>query len=80
MQLLSQAKKPNRKAAESAIVTLKDLFVQNHLTPVTKLHVFTKHPVILSKRDACSKEEIMQAYYEHCLREIMRDLIAQVLQ
>lgn len=28
MQLLSSAKKPNRKAAESAIFALKDLFTQ----------------------------------------------------
>lgn len=45
-----------------------------------KLYVFTKNPVIISKREACSDKEVLEAYYEHCIREIVRDFITSILQ
>ena len=42
--------------------------------------MFTKNPVIISKREACSDKEVLDAYYEHCIREIVRDFITSVLQ
>jgi hypothetical protein len=36
--------------------------------------------VIISKREACSDKEVLDAYYEHCIREILRDFITSVLQ
>ena len=84
MQLLGLAKKPNRKMAEQAVVAFKDLFVQGHLIGEEhqnqKLHVFTRNPVIIHKRAACSDVELLQAYYEHCIREIIRDFVTSVLQ
>jgi hypothetical protein len=81
MQLLSQAKKSNRKAAETSICALRDLFVQGYLSidDKKKFHVFTKNPVILSKKGDCSDQEITEAYYEHCIREIVRDFITSIL-
>jgi hypothetical protein len=77
MQLLSNAKKPNRKAAESAIFAIKNIFTQGSIELQSqKLHVFTKNPVILSKREGCTNEEILEAYFEHCIREIVRDFIS----
>ena len=82
MQLLNMAKKPNRKVAETAILTIKDLLLQKELLPetTTTWHAFTKHPLILEKRESCSNEELLACHFEHCLREIVREFVSQVLQ
>ena len=60
IQLLGLAKKHNRKQAEQAVTAFKDLFLQGHLFKLqTKLHVFQKNPVIISKQDGCSEDEIV---------------------
>lgn len=42
---------------------------------------FNKNPLIINKRDADIKEnELLQAYYEHCLKEIYKDFIQNVLE
>ena len=46
----------------------------------TTLHAFTKHPLILEKKEACSNEELLKCHFEHCLREILREFVSQVLQ
>ena len=70
--------------AEQAIGALKDLFIREFMVPEDKkdqkLCVFTKNPLILHKRDACSDEDLHNAYYEHCVREIIRDFVTTVLQ
>ena len=45
-----------------------------------KLYVFQRNPVIIEKRDSCSDDEIMQAYHEHCVRELLREFCTSVLQ
>lgn len=45
----------------------------------TKLHVFQKNPVIMAKQDACTEDEIVQAYHEHCIREVLREFCSNVL-
>ena len=42
--------------------------------------MFTRNPVIVNKRSACSEDDLLQAYYEHCVREIIRDFVTSVLQ
>ena len=84
MQLLSLTKKSNRKMAEQAIGALKDLFINDFMVPEDKkdqkLSVFTRNPLILHKKHECTSEDLMNAYYEHCLREILRDFVTTVLQ
>lgn len=36
--------------------------------------------MIIHKRKTCTDDELLQAYYEHCIREIIRDFITSVLQ
>ena len=61
---------------------MRDLFLKGDLglDDKPKLYVFTKNPAILSKRESCSDQEVLDAYYEHCIREIVRDFITTVLQ
>ena len=74
VQLLGLTKKHNRKQAEQAVTAFKDLFLQGYLFKLqTKLHVFQKNPVIMAKHEACSEDEIVQAYHEHCIRELLRE-------
>ena len=42
--------------------------------------MFTRNPVIINKRNACTDDELLQAHYEHCIREIIRDFVTSVLQ
>ena len=84
MQLLGLAKKPNRKMAEQAISAFKNLFANGFMIleedKDKKLSVFTRNPVIIHKRNTCTDDELLQAYYEHCIREIIRDFVTSVLQ
>ena len=80
MQLLGLAKKHNRKQAEQATTAFKDLFLQGYLFELqTKLHVFQRNPVIMAKQTNCSEVEIVQAYHEHCVRELLREFCTNVL-
>ena len=80
VQLLQLSKKHNRKQAEQAVTAFKDLFLQGYLFELqNKLHVFQKNPVIMSKQNTCSDEEIVQAYHEHCVRELLREFCTNVL-
>lgn len=47
--MLNQAKKPNRKIAEQAITSFKNLLVQDKLVDPNKktLHLFQKNPLII---------------------------------
>jgi uncharacterized membrane protein affecting hemolysin expression len=49
MEMLNQSKKPNRKLAEQAITSLKDLLVSDMLIEKSKqvLNIFTKNPLVL---------------------------------
>jgi len=71
MQLLGLAKKPNRKMAEQAISAFKNLFTNGYMISNTnrpeedkdkKLSVFTRNPVIINKRNACTDDELLQAH------------------
>ena len=81
VQLLGLTKKHNRKQAEQAVTAFKDLFIQGHLFKLQeKLHVFQKNPIICAKQKDCSDDEIVQAYHEHCIRELLREFCSSVLQ
>jgi hypothetical protein len=65
MQLVSMAKKANKKLAEYAIVAIKDLFTEGWLVDVQndgsikeRLEVFSKNPVIIHKRANIDDEEL----------------------
>lgn len=82
MQLLGIAKKLNRKLSEQAVVAIKDLFLRRYLVPnkeTRKLAMFSRNPVIIHKHASCSDEELLDAYYDHCLRLILRDFLTNVL-
>ena len=36
--------------------------------------------MIQAKQMACSEEEIVQAYHEHCIRELLREFCSSVIQ
>jgi predicted ATPase len=83
MQLLALAKKPNQKMAEQAVCAIRDLLTQNSLVERGRqLFLFTKNPAIVgtpkAKHSELTEDVLQQAYYEHCLREIIRDFF-QVL-
>ena len=44
-----------------------------------RFYVFSKNPIVVSKRDKISDEELLKAYYEHCVREVFRDLVLSIL-
>ena len=84
VQLLSLSKKPNKKLAESAVTAFKDLYIQGHLTRelgkgLTKFNNFTRHPLVLTKREECSDDELVRVYHEHCIRELFREFVTSVL-
>ena len=69
-----------------AINSLKDLFLEGHLLErrndgkvITKLHVFSKHPLVMEKGDAMTDAELTEAYYFHCVREVLRGLFTTVI-
>ena len=61
--------------AESAICTIKDLLVKNSLIERKHLSLFTKNPVIVGPKQHAqlSNDDLAKAYFEHCVREIIRD-------
>ena len=62
------------------MTAFKDLFLQGYLFKLqTKLHVFQRNPVIIAKQNSCSEDEIVQAYHEHCIRELIREFCTTVL-
>ena len=86
MQLVSMAKKANKKLAEYAIVAIKDLFtegwlvdIQNDGTVKERLEVFSKNPVVIHKRANIDDDELQSAYFKHCVREVLRTLITNIL-
>ena len=87
MTLFGLTKKANKKWAEMAINALKDLFLEGYLietksdgTEKVKLHVFTKNPIIIYKHEnEISDSELTKVYFEHCVREILRDLVNVII-
>jgi ribosome biogenesis protein MAK21 len=81
--LTGLAKKNNRKQAEPSIGALRDLYITYLLTDNQKLYTFSKNPLILhhSNNESQLKEkDLLQAYYEHCTKELYRDFINNVLE
>ena len=63
------------------MTAFKDLFLQNYLFKLnTKLYVFQRNPVIMAKGKECSEDEIVDAYHEHCISELMREFCTGVIQ
>ena len=77
--LLGLAKKKNRKQAEQAVNTIKDLFCDvllyynSLLRDGNKLSAFSKNPLLAKK--SAEPKELLQAYFEHQLKEIYSDFI-----
>ena len=71
--LLGLAKKKNRKQAEQAVNTIKDLFCDVLLRDGNKLSAFSKNPLLAKK--SAEPKELLQAYFEHQLKEIYSDFI-----
>ena len=72
------AKKPNRRVAEAAIVAVKDLLLSEEIQPDSKkrqLSSFVRNPTILAKHDQITENLLLECYWEHCLREIIRDFL-----
>ncbi len=64
--------------AEQAVCAFRDLLTQDSLVERGRqLFLFTKNPVIVGtpkmKHSELTDEALQQAYFEHCLREIVRD-------
>ena len=47
---------------------------------VNQLNTFSRHPLILSKRNQCTDDELIIVFHEHCCREVLRDFVTSVLQ
>ena len=87
MQLTGLAKKTNKKVAELGINALKNLIINGDLMGEvkadqlpTRLFVFSKNPMVIEKRDKISDEELLKCYYDHCVREVFRELVLNVLE
>jgi ribosome biogenesis protein MAK21 len=79
--LLNQAKKPNRKLSEQAMSALRDLFLQNILKDDNKLFTFSKHPHIMNMpAQNISDKSLLQAHYDHSIKELYRDYVTNTLQ
>lgn len=79
-QIMKEAKKHNRKQAEVAILALKELFINHLLQDNTKLSAFQYNPRIMGKTDSeIPNFDLIDSYYDHCIKEIYRDYIMEVL-
>ena len=74
------AKKKNKKLAELAIQALRDLFCDALLPDDKKLTAFSKNPVLGTKGTPPNHKELVQALYEHQLKEHYNDYLANVLK
>eukprot|EP00347_Sterkiella_histriomuscorum_P015659 403356183 len=80
--LINLSKKKNRKQAESSIGALRDLFTEHGLLKEdSKLLPFSKNPHIMNRKESEIKEkELMEAYFEHQIKELYKEFITTVLQ
>lgn len=42
--------------------------------------MFSKNPCVVEKRDKISDEELLKCYYDHCVREIFRELVLIIIE
>lgn len=81
--LLGLAKKKNRKLAELAINSLKELFCESEealLQDDHKLSPFSKNPIFSTGNHAPTQAQLVQAYFEHQLKEAYAEFITGVLK
>lgn len=76
--LVGMAKKKNRKMAELAINSLRDLFSDTLLSDDQKLSPFSKNPLL--KNGNQNPQALAQAYFEHQLKELYSDFVMNVLR
>ena len=74
--LLQLAKKKNKKQSELAVFALRDVFSQTLLSEGRRLNSFQRNPLIQGEP---SDSNLVEAFYEHCLRELYRDFVDKVL-
>jgi ribosome biogenesis protein MAK21 len=72
--LVGMGKKKNRKMAEVAINALKELFCDVLLSDDKKLTAFSKNPIIQNSKNP-SQQDLLQAYYEHHLKEHYEEFV-----
>jgi len=58
---------------------LKDLFMNHVLEEDKKLEAFNKNPLIADKQGKVSDENLMSAYFDHCVRELYKDYVTSIL-
>lgn len=73
------SKKKNRKLAELTINTVRDLFCDHLLSDDQKLHAFSKNPIIQQSKTP-QPSELIQAYYQHQLKELYNEFVNTVLK
>ncbi len=76
--LINLSKKKNRKQVELAITNLRDLFCEQLLSDDKKLHPFSKNPILQNGNKG--KDALLQAYFEHQLKELYSEYITVVLK
>lgn len=77
---MTLAKKNNRKQAEFAYFALRDLFSKTLLKDGQKLTAFQYHPLVKDKiQEEIPNFDIVEAYYDHCIKETYRDFVTNVL-
>jgi ribosome biogenesis protein MAK21 len=79
-KLSAEAKKKNRKQAEIAIKALKDLFINFLLKDGSKLSAFQHNPRIEGRDEPeIPNFDLIDAYFDHCIKELYRDFIMEAL-
>lgn len=59
-------------------MALRDVFSNHILQDGIKLTAFQYHPQIMGKTDIANFD-LIEAYYQHCVKEIYRDFVTNVL-
>jgi hypothetical protein len=78
--LLNLASKKNKKQRELAVFALRDLFADLFLADNRKLSAFQHNPLISNRTEqGVSKNNLVSAYFDHCLRELYREFIDKIL-
>jgi hypothetical protein len=79
-QMMKEARKSNKKHAEVAVFSLKELFVNHILKDNAKLDAFQHSPRIQDKQDAHIADfDLIDAYYNHCVKEMYREYVTDIL-
>ena len=80
-QLMTLARQKNRKQAESAYFGLKEVFTKHLLQDNKKLTSFQHNASINGvKESEIANFDLIEAYYDHCIKELYREYVNEILQ